>query len=136
MQALTEEYLTVTEAANLVRVSPSTIRRWIREGNLPAYRIGPRRVGLKREDLSAVVTPVGKYSESIHTETDIERIESRKLTPEEARRGLEAMERLQQTVREISARHGGPFPSSLAIIDEMREERDCQLREALRGDVP
>jgi excisionase family DNA binding protein len=136
MPTLNEEYLTVAEAANLVRVSPSTIRRWIREGNVPAYRLGPRRVGLKRDDLSAVIAPIGKYPESIQVETDLERLKRRKLTPEEVQRGLLAMDRLQKTVEEISARRGGPFPSSLAIIEEMREERDRQLMEALRGDVP
>jgi excisionase family DNA binding protein len=133
MPTLNEEYLTVAEAANLVRVSPSTIRRWIREGNLPAYRLGPRRVGLKRDDLSAMVAPIGKYPKSIQVETDTERLKRRKLTSEEARRGVEAMDRLEQTVREISARHGGPSPSSLAIIDEMREERDRQLMEVIEG---
>src|SRR4051794_20853986 len=132
MQTLDEEFLTVTEAAALVRVAPSTVRRWIREGNLRAYRLGPRRVGLKREDLAAVVAPIGKYPEPIQVETDIERIKSRKLTPQEVRRGLEAMDRLQRTVEEISARYGGPFPSSLEIIDEMREERDRQFMETLR----
>lgn len=136
MQTLDEEFLTVTEAATLVRVSSSTIRRWIREGNLPAYRLGPRRLGLRREDLSALVTPIGNNTEAAHFETDIESLERRKLTPEEVRRGLVAMERLQRTVEEISARHGGPFPSSLPIIDAMREERDRQLMEAIRSDVP
>lgn len=136
MQTLEKEFLTVTEAATLLRVAPSTVRRWIRQGDIPAYRLGPRRVGLKREDLSIVIAPVGKDSEEVHYATDIERIKHRKLTPEEKQRGLEAMERLQQTVLEISARKGGPFPSSLAIIHEMREERDRQLMEVLRGDLP
>ncbi len=136
MQTLEKEFLTVTEAATLLRVAPSTVRRWIRQGDIPAYRLGPRRVGLKREDLSVVIAPVGKDSEEVHSATDIERIKHRKLTLEEKQRGLEAMERLQRTVQAISARQGGPFPSSLAIIHEMREERDRQLMEVLRGDLP
>jgi len=136
MQTVDEQYLTVAEAATLLRVAPSTVRRWIRQGDIPAYRLGPRRVGLKREDLSAVIAPVGTHSEQVHFEADIDRIKNHKLTPEEKRQGLEAMERLQRTVREISARHGGPFPSSLEIIHEMRDERDRQLMEALRGGAP
>jgi excisionase family DNA binding protein len=50
MRALDEEFLTVAEAATLLRVAPSTIRRWIREGDVPAHRIGRRRVALLRAD--------------------------------------------------------------------------------------
>lgn len=53
MSAIDEQYLTVAEAAERLRVAPSTIRRWIREGNPPAYRIGTRRVALHREEVEA-----------------------------------------------------------------------------------
>ena len=59
MRALDEDYVTVTEAATLLRVAPSTVRRWIRDGDVPAYRIGRRRVALKRDDLSNLITPAG-----------------------------------------------------------------------------
>jgi excisionase family DNA binding protein len=35
-----EQYLTVSEAAKIPRVSASTVRRWIRAGFLPTIRIG------------------------------------------------------------------------------------------------
>ena len=57
MRAVDEEYLTVAEAATLLRVAPSTIRRWIREGDVPAHRIGRRRVALRRADLARLITP-------------------------------------------------------------------------------
>ncbi len=57
MRALDEEYVTVAEAATLLRVAPSTIRRWIREGDVPAHRIGRRRVALRRADLARLITP-------------------------------------------------------------------------------
>ena len=47
MHALDEDYITVAEAATLLRVAPSTVRRWIRQGDVPAYRIGQRRVALR-----------------------------------------------------------------------------------------
>ena len=34
------EYLTVREAAELLRVNPKTVRRWIGKGELPAMKIG------------------------------------------------------------------------------------------------
>ncbi|HZS76904.1 MAG TPA: helix-turn-helix domain-containing protein [Ktedonobacteraceae bacterium] len=42
-------YLTVEEIARQLKVSPDTVRRWIREGRLPAIDlIGQYRI--KRED--------------------------------------------------------------------------------------
>lgn len=58
MSALPDDYLTVTEAASLLRVAPSTVRRWIRRGEVPAYRLGPRRVALRRTDVAALVAPI------------------------------------------------------------------------------
>src|SRR5688500_7959786 len=94
VSALEEDYLTVTEAAALLRVAPSTIRRWIREGDVPAYRLGRRRVALRRHDLSLLVKPV-RIGEALSRDTaddESERIKSRKLTPEEVERGLAAMD--------------------------------------------
>ena len=35
-----QEFLTPQEVSDLLRVSVYTVRRWIKEGNLPAYKIG------------------------------------------------------------------------------------------------
>ena len=40
MFTVDEDFVTVAEAATLLRVAPSTIRRWIREGDIPAHRSG------------------------------------------------------------------------------------------------
>jgi excisionase family DNA binding protein len=135
MVALDEKYLTVAEAAALLRVAPSTIRRWIRQGDLPAYRLGRRRVALRPADLSGLIAPARPHPEPMREEADIERITNRKLTPEQIRQGIEAMERLQQLSDEIYARRGGkPFRSSVEIIHEMRDERDRQLMAAMGWD--
>jgi excisionase family DNA binding protein len=50
----------VSEAAALLKVSPSTVRRWIKTGKLPAQRVGPKTIRIKQEDLTSVqqsVTP-------------------------------------------------------------------------------
>lgn len=33
-------FLTPQEVSDLLRVSAQTVRRWIKEGNLPAYKVG------------------------------------------------------------------------------------------------
>lgn len=50
-------FLTVDEAAERLRLQPVTIRLWIRNGKLPAFRAG-RRVLLRVADLAAMVEPL------------------------------------------------------------------------------
>jgi excisionase family DNA binding protein len=38
------EFLTVEEAAAIVKVKPSTVYEWVRSGRLPCYRLGPRAI--------------------------------------------------------------------------------------------
>jgi excisionase family DNA binding protein len=47
------DLLTVREAAALYHVHPESVWRWVREGLIPAVRVGPfRRVRLRRVVLS------------------------------------------------------------------------------------
>ena len=57
MRAVDDEFVTVAEAAMLLRVAASTVRRWIRAGDVPAHRIGRRRVARRRADLATLITP-------------------------------------------------------------------------------
>lgn len=127
MHAVDEEYLSVAEAATRLRVAQSTIRRWIREGDVPAYRLGRRRVGLKRGDLDRLVRPV----QAAAYENQMSRITTdapRRFTAEERRRGLEIMDELERTAKAITAERGGKlYPSSTEILAEQREERTRQL---------
>jgi excisionase family DNA binding protein len=132
MSALDEEYLTVAEAAALLRVAPSTVRRWIREGQVPAYRFGQRRVAIRRTDLDAVITPMRPNEQRVSRMTGDERTiaeaQDRRLTPEEVERGMAAFERLQELSEEIMAKRGGkPFSPSWKILNELRDERTRQL---------
>jgi excisionase family DNA binding protein len=45
------EYLTVAEIAELLKLNPQTIRNMIDRGELPAVRVGSRRVRVLRSDL-------------------------------------------------------------------------------------
>ena len=125
----TDDYVTVSEAAEILHVGTSTIRRWIREERIPAYRLGQRRIYLKRADLSSVIAPI--RPRTITIETDIERARARRLTEEEKRRGLAAIERLRQLEREVQAGlNGRPSISALQLLHEARAERDRELEEA------
>ena len=46
--------LTVSEAAERTGRSPETVRRWIRQGRLPAERVGSRHA-IRAEDLAQIV---------------------------------------------------------------------------------
>ncbi len=50
-----DEFLTVAEVAEILRVNPQTIRNWIDAGALPAVRVGQRRVRIRGEDLQTLL---------------------------------------------------------------------------------
>ena len=43
-----DEFLTVAEIAATLKLNQQTIRNWIDQGKLPAGRVGPRRVRVRR----------------------------------------------------------------------------------------
>lgn len=47
-----QSFLTPQEVADLLRVSPDTVRRWINAGRLPAYKVG-RGLRIKRIDFDS-----------------------------------------------------------------------------------
>ena len=51
------EWWTVQQAASALRVNPETVRRWIRDGDLPAKDLGAKKLGYRiaRADLEAFV---------------------------------------------------------------------------------
>ena len=128
MRAVDEEYLTVAEAAKLLRVAPSTIRRWIRAGDVPAHRIGRRRVALRRADLARLITPARPGVETKGNVAVDEPLMGRRLTPEEKQRALDAMDRAQELAKRTLEERGGKlFPASWITINEQRDERTRQL---------
>ncbi len=52
---MSDEFLTVAEIAELLRVNPQTVRNWIDRGELPAVRVGKRRVRVRQVDLDAFI---------------------------------------------------------------------------------
>jgi excisionase family DNA binding protein len=49
-----EEFLTVAEVAELLKLNQQTVRNWIDQGSLPALRVG-RRVRIRRSDLDRML---------------------------------------------------------------------------------
>jgi excisionase family DNA binding protein len=45
-----QSFLNPQEISDLLRVSVQTVRRWIKEGSLPAYKVGPRMWRIRKED--------------------------------------------------------------------------------------
>jgi excisionase family DNA binding protein len=49
-----DEFMTVAEVAEILKLNQQTVRNWIDSGFLPALRIG-RRVRIKRSDFNALL---------------------------------------------------------------------------------
>lgn len=123
-----EEYITVAEAAGLLRVSPSTIWRWIDQGVLPAYRIGQRRIRVKKSELGRLISPARQTQQERERMVGKEILGIGPLTKEEQEQMLAAVESAERLQAEqLERRSGKLYPSSTDIIHELREERMRQL---------
>jgi excisionase family DNA binding protein len=50
--------LTIQQAADEYGLSDKTIRRWIAQGRLRAYRVGPRAIRVDKDSLLNAVRPM------------------------------------------------------------------------------
>jgi excisionase family DNA binding protein len=50
-----EEYLTVAQVAETLKLNQQTVRNWIDQGSMPALRVG-RRVRIKRSDFERILS--------------------------------------------------------------------------------
>jgi excisionase family DNA binding protein len=126
---LDEQYVTVPEAAKLVGVHAASIRRWIDSGQLPAHRVGRRRVLIKRADLAKLITPARSEQEKGGAMSRAESLQVSSLSREEQVKLLQAVEAAKRAQQEQLARRAGkPFPSSDTLINELRDERSRELQ--------
>lgn len=58
-QPVETDLLTIPEAAEVLKVSAVTVSRYLKQGRLPAFRVGPRAVRIRRGDLDRLLTPTG-----------------------------------------------------------------------------
>ena len=130
---LQSDLLTIGEAAKLLKISTVTLGRWLKEGRLPAYRIGPRAVRIRRADLNALLTPhrgeVTTMKEQAATPTPLQvQTTIQPLTEEQIQRGWDAFKQSEALLQDMLARRGGvPFDESWPLIREAREEREQRL---------
>jgi excisionase family DNA binding protein len=120
------DLLTIEEAARLLKVSAVTIHRWLKQGRLPAYRLGPRYVRIRRADLATVLTPTRREEAEAMGETMPIQAKLRvmPLSSEEVRRMGDFLDQSQALIDRIRARREGrPLPSSWPLIRKAREER-------------
>lgn len=65
MEQRQKELFSVQEAADCLGLSVSTVRRYIQDRRLPAYRVaGERVLRIRRDNLEALLTPV--FEEDVH----------------------------------------------------------------------
>lgn len=102
-----EEYCTIREAAARLGVSAPTVWRWVHAGHLPAERVGPRSIRIRKADLGRVVAPTP-------ASPDNSRVQRKK-------RADELIARLRRLHEQQVAKYG-VFESSVPIIRESREE--------------
>lgn len=104
------------EAAQLLRVSTSTVRRMIDRGELPSYRVGQRSVRLNRRELGRAL--------KLPPSRPVILPPPRKLTRQEWEDQGRALDELRELrKRDLERRGGVPWPSSVELINAGREER-------------
>lgn len=51
----------LNNAADFAGVSTKTIRRWISDGRITGYRMGPRLIRVDLDELAAMLQPIGGH---------------------------------------------------------------------------
>lgn len=51
------DFVTAASVAAELGVSAETVRRWIRQGRIAAFRVGPRRLRIDPASIAGMVTP-------------------------------------------------------------------------------
>lgn len=117
------EYISVKEAAAELGVSPSTVWRWIDARRLPAIRIGPKMIRIRRRDLGAA-----HQAARLALKGPPPQLKARRMTKEEQHRWRAWIELAQANADAIQAAHGGKiFSDTTPIIRRDREERSRRL---------
>ncbi len=121
-----DDFVTVEKGATLLRISQSTVWRWVKAGDVKAYRIGGRRVWLRRSELAELVRPATDKPKKGGTMAQGERVHERRLTEAERHQMLGAVEAARELqAKLLEAREGKLFRPAYEEIDEARRERSA-----------
>jgi excisionase family DNA binding protein len=124
-----DRLIPVPQAARLLTVHISTIRRWIRQGKLPAYRVGDKGVRVRYDDLMQLLTPLEiEQEDSVRADNRLPRAD--RLTGEEQQRARAAVASARTLQDEFRARYGTMSPESWEVLNESRIERTTSLLSA------
>jgi excisionase family DNA binding protein len=111
----------VREAADYLRISESTVWRYVDQNIVPAYRVGKKRVWFKRSDLDALLKPLRGREGKVTKESKSLNLGSIEMS---ARGAWTAMDRVAALREGIMARRGGAaFSDSAEEINDARESR-------------
>lgn len=127
----TTDFYTVAQAADVLGVSVSTVWRWIDSHRLPAFRLGPKAIRIRKQDLEGALRPVAARTQPVQMTdviyTDIQAAR-RPLTRAEVTRGVAALDAAARFARTLRARRRGRlFQDSAALIRAEREKRSRRL---------
>jgi excisionase family DNA binding protein len=104
-----EEFLTVMEIAETLKLNPQTVRNWIDRGELPAVRVGSRRVRVRQTDFDAFLA----RSQSPGPPTGTPKNTTGKRSSVVVFRGIEAP---------ALQRKAGPFASRKLALEWLEQE--------------
>ena len=116
------ELLTILEAAEYLKVDPSTIRRWIKSGRLRVLRPGPRTVRVLRSEL------FGASSKAPLDEAAGESTRLPEFTEDYRQRLQAAVDRARRSLAEQRLNNVSYDPPSWVLINEARDDASEQHR--------
>ena len=119
------DLVSAKEAAKLLNISESTAWRWINQQLLPAYRVGHKRVYVKRPDLAPLIKPARTVAKSRLTP---DKAAEERMSEADKKRWLKALAESKRMRDAMLAERGGrPWIPSHVLLDEARDERSEQL---------
>lgn len=68
-----EDWLTIKEAAEILRLSEHTVRDQVRDGKIPSMKLGHRTVRVRRVDIEALLPPTEHALVAVPSVAPVER---------------------------------------------------------------
>jgi excisionase family DNA binding protein len=121
------ELKSVKEAADMLRVSESTVWRYADQDLLPTYRLGLKQIRFRASDLESLIyrVPTRKKLKKMNM---TERLRLTAMSEGRTKRAGDIVARAASLRAEILARRGGEVTTEAWVdINDAREERSADL---------